>query len=254
MKIKLLISYQGTHFYGWQKQKNERTIQEELEKALFQLFQTSISVVGSGRTDTGVHALGQVAHFEIPKWKNIPLLKALNHLTPQDICIIKAWRAPEEFHARFSAIKKTYSFLLSTTPFPQALAREFVWWTSQKIQLKKLQQQAKKVVGTQDFTSFQSSGSEVKTTVKTIYSAQWKQIQPHLYQFDITGSGFLKQMVRNLVGTQLDLLKEPFPEKKLQYILEKKDRKLAYSTAPGQGLFLNEVFYPKTLDKKCLSI
>ena len=140
MKVRLLLSYEGTNFLGWQKQQSGRTIQGELEKALEDIFQEKISVIASGRTDRGVHALGQVAHFELSeeKIRKTGIVKALNHVTPPDIAVIKAWRAPKEFHARFSAERKTYLFLISTQKTPPALSRNFVWWQPQVIfELKK---------------------------------------------------------------------------------------------------------------------
>ena len=256
MKIRLLISYQGTEFYGWQKQSTARTVQGEMEKALSRLFQRPVTVIGSGRTDTGVHAFGQTAHFEIPdssrRVKDTP--RALNHLTPPDISIQGAWRAPEEFHARFSVEKKTYSFFLSTSSARPALCRDLVWWTPIKPDLRKLQQVARVLLGEKDFKSFQTGGSPVKDTVKTIYSARWREQAPSFYRFDITGSGFLKQMVRNLVGAQLSVLKEKSPEKVMEEILKRRDRKAAPAPAPGKGLYLKEVFYPPPLDRKCRRI
>ena len=258
MKIRLLLSYQGTDFYGWQRQKKARTVQGEIEKALFRLFQKSLSVLGSGRTDTGVHALGQTAHFEISSsaWKSLDIVTALNHLTPPDISLLAAWKAPKEFHARFSAQKKTYSFFISTTSSPPALGRHFVHWhpADRELSLEKLQKMAQIFVGTKDFKSFQSSGSSTDQTIKTIYSAQWMNPAPFLYRFDITGDGFLKQMVRNLVGTQLALLKEKAPDRFMRDILKSQNRKAASAPAPGQGLYLRQVFYPPELDKQCVKL
>ena len=257
MKIRLTLSYQGTHFYGWQRQKNVRTVQGELEKALFRLFRRPVPLTGSGRTDAGVHALGQTAHFEIPDSLRKPLniLKALNHLTPQDISLYGAFRAPEEFHARFSAKKKTYSFFVFTAPFPPALGRDFVYWRPGELNLKKLQKTAEVLVGTKDFKSLQSSGaSDRDKTIKTVYSAKWTAPAPFLYRFDMTGSGFLKQMVRNAVGAQLSLLREKSPEEILREILKTCDRSQAPAPAPGRGLYLLRVFYPPELNKKCRAL
>ena len=258
MRIRLLLSYQGTDFYGWQRQKKGRTVQGEMEKALSRVFQKSLPLVGSGRTDTGVHALGQTAHFEISPsaWKSLNIVAALNHLTPPDISLLAAWKAPEEFHARFSAQKKTYSFFISTTPSPPALGRDFVYWhpTDKKLNLEKLQKMAQILVGKKDFKSFQSSGSSTNQTIKTIYSAQWVNPSPFLYRFDITGDGFLKQMVRNLVGTQLALLGERAPVRLIKDILKSQNRKSAFAPAPGRGLYLRKVFYPQELDKKCVRL
>ena len=256
MKIRLLLSYQGTHFYGWQKQKKQRTVQGDMEKALSNLFQKSLSLVGSGRTDAGVHALGQNAHFELSEnsLKKINLIKALNHLSPEDVSVLGAWKVPPDFHARFSARRKSYLFLILNSPQAPALFRDFVWWLPQNLSLQKLQKMSQVFLGKQDFKSFQSSGSEVQNTTKHIYRSQWTKVSPSLYSYEITGSGFLKQMVRNIVGSQIALLKHKNPEKALKNILQSRNRRKAFPAAPGKGLFLKKVFYPTALDRNSFSL
>ena len=256
MKIRLLLSYKGTGFFGWQKQSRQRTVQGEIEKTLFQLFKKKISLIGSGRTDTGVHALGQTAHFELEKadLKNIVLKKALNSLFPEDISVLDCWQAPLEFHARFSAKKKNYQYFIFTGDSPPVLFRDLVWWKKEGLNLEKLNKMSQLILGTMDFKSFQSAGSEVKSSVRTVYQSRWSQISPSFYCYQITGSGFLKQMVRNLVGTYMDLLKEKRGEQKLRQILRALDRRQALSTAPSQGLYLKKVFYSSPLDKACYKI
>ena len=256
MKIRLLLSYKGNQFFGWQKQKNKRSVQEEIEKVLFQLFRKKIDVTGSGRTDTGVHALGQTAHIELEEkdLKKIPLKKAMNSLLPKDISFLESWQAPEEFHARFSAKKKTYLYFIFTGDSPPVLFRDLVWWQRGDLPLEDLQKMADLILGTKDFKSFQNSGSQVKDTLRHIYQSQWSKMSPSFYCYKVTGSGFLKQMVRNLVGTYIDLLKEAHSEKKMKKILSSLNRKVALRTAPGQGLYLKEVFYPQSLDRRCIKI
>lgn len=256
MKIRLLLSYKGSQFFGWQKQSHKRTIQAEIEGVLFQLFKKRISVVGSGRTDTGVHALGQTAHFELENeaLKNIPLKKSMNHFLPEDISVLACWKAPEEFHARFSAKKKSYLYFVFTGDSRPVLFKDLVWWRKGNFSLEKLQKMSEFILGTRDFKSFQSSGSNVQNTVRSIYQSQWVRLSSSFYCYKITGSGFLKQMVRNLVGTYMDLLKEKNSEKKLKNILASLDRKSALGTAPGQGLYLKKVFYPLSLDKHSVNL
>ena len=134
------------------------------------------------------------------------------------------------------------------------LFRDLVWWKKTDLDLKKLNQISKVIVGSMDFKSFQSSGSEIKSSVRRVYQSHWTQIAPSFYCYKITGSGFLKQMVRNLVGTYVDLLKESHRERKLRKILQAQDRKQALSTAPGKGLYLKKVFYSPTLDKSCYKL
>ena len=253
MKIRLLLSYKGSQFFGWQRQKDKRTVQEEMEKALFQLFQKRILVTSSGRTDTGVHALGQSAHIELEEGclKNIPLKKALNHLLPKDISVLESWKAPKEFHARFSAKKKSYLYFIWTGDSPPVLFSDLLWWRKDGLILEKLEKMAGLILGVKDFKSFQNSGSNVKDTVRTVYQSKWNQVSPSLYCYKITGSGFLKNMIRNLVGTYMGLLKSKNPEKKLKDILNRRDRQAALKTAPGQGLYLRRVYYPLKMERAC---
>lgn len=259
MKIRLLLSYQGTDFLGWQKQKKGRTVQGELEKALKNLFQQEIRVFSSGRTDRGVHALGQVVHFEIPKNKvGDDLTKALNHLTPPDISLMGVWKAPDDFHARFSAEKKTYLFLISNQKTPPALARHFVYWIPILLNIEKLEAMSQILLGEHDFKSFRNANSDVLDTIRTIYEAHWQEIKPSLFCFTVTGSGFLRQMVRNIVGTQVEILRRNLSVseavKKFQDILKSKQRASAFSPSPPEGLYLKEVFYPPAIEKLCIRL
>ena len=262
MKIRLLLSYKGSHFFGWQRQKQYRTVQEELEKSLFQIFKKEILVTGSGRTDTGVHALGQSAHFEIEEsllkakkflgsLEKTNLKQALNAVCPPDISILDCWEAPLGFHARASAIKKTYLYFLFTGDSPPVLFSDLIWWRKGSLNMKKLNDLAKLFKGNQDFKSFQNSGSTVKSTTRKVFISRWTKLSSSLYCYKITGSGFLKQMARNIVGTSLELLSFEQSTQKLQQILKAKDRKQALKTAPSQGLYLKEVSYPSSLDKAC---
>ena len=251
MKIKLLLSYEGTEFKGWQKQKNARTVQGELEKSLSQLLNKKTLVTGAGRTDAGTHALGQVAHFEgkLPQNSQFNLVRALNHLSPKDISIRQAWSVPKQFHARFSAVKKTYQYFILEEKTPSPLARNLTWSYPCKIQLKNLQTQARFLEGKKDFFSFQSRGSSVKTTERTLFKASWEQIKHNLYQFTVIGDGFLKQMVRNLVGTQIQLMNEEHSATLLEDLFKKNTRTKALPPAPAGGLYLKEICYPPELDR-----
>ena len=261
MRVRLLLSYKGSRFFGWQRQKGElRTVQAELEKALFQLFQTKISLTGSGRTDAGTHALGQNAHFEIEedRLKSIPLQKALNAHLPSDITVLGTWRAPEDFHARFSAVKKTYLYFISagegeTEGAIPVLFPDLIWHLKKPlpIELKKLDKIAHFIKGRWDFKSFQNSGSEVSDSIRTVYQSEWRQISPSIYCYQITANGFLKQMVRNLVGACIELLKEEEAEKQLAELFARRDRSSGFKTAPSQGLYLKKVFYPPSIEKAC---
>jgi len=255
-RIKILLSYNGLKYYGWQKQKKLPSIQGEIEKALKNLFKEDISVIGSGRTDTGTHAIGQTAHFDISKNPGPYLQKALNaFLLPKNICVRKVWRAPDHFHAKNSAIEKHYIYFILNRQWPCVFRKGQVYWhPHQLLDKKALQSISNNIPGTYDFKSFQNSGTILKNTIRTVTLAKWQQNKKHLLAFHVKGDGFLKQMVRNLVGVQLALLKEPNPIKKWQEILLAKDRKVAYKTVPACGLYLYGVSYPYKLDRDCQKI
>lgn len=255
-KVKLLISYDGTDYEGWQRQADGKpTIQEALETALSRLFNQRITVTASGRTDAGVHAEAQVIHFTAPKDPtSMKLVRALNSLLPESIAVKKAWLAPEEFHAQRSAVQKTYRYLIHNSPIPDPLRRRFTTWLKKPLNVEKLNEITKPLLGEHDFKSFQTSGTVLKTTVRTILKAQWAVVDENLIEFRITGTGFLKQMVRNIVGTALYLNQNDLGPDEMQRILEAKDRQFAKNTAPAQGLRLESVEYPPDLDNKCREI
>ncbi len=259
-RIKLLISYDGTDYCGWQKQKDHKhgpekpSLQETIEKTLSRIFNQPISLSASGRTDAGVHALAQIAHFDttgkIPK----DLCWATRSLLPPSIVVKAAWEAPAQFHSTLSATHKTYRYWVWNSQRPTALLARMSHWVRTPLDLDYLNEQTLYLSKNQDFKSFQSVGTEVAHTVREIYQAQWKQRKGPLVEFEITGSGFLKQMVRNIVGTQLDLCLKGQPIEMMGEIIEAKDRRKALTTAPAQGLFLTRVYYPSDLDNRCRQI
>jgi tRNA pseudouridine38-40 synthase len=262
-KIKLLLSYDGTDFCGWQKQKEHKhaselpSLQETVEKSLQQIFKHEIKLHASGRTDAGVHAVGQVVDFVTDRpEKNLPkdLCWALRGYLPESIAAKAAWVAPKEFHSTLSATKKTYRYWVWNHARPTALLNRYTCWIRQPLDLDYLNTQAKALVKRQDFASFKSVGTPVKHTIREIYSARWWQRKAGLIEFEITGNGFMKQMVRNIVGTQIDLFLKNQPVERLEQILELKDRTKAGPAAVPQGLFLAKVYYPKNLDNRCRRI
>lgn len=256
MRLRLLLSYDGTPFKGWQKQKTtSHTVQYWVEKALHTVFKQKISVVGAGRTDAGVHALAQTAHFDVSA-KSVPssLTASLNALTPPAVSCHQIWKAPPDFHAQRSAQKRIYTYLIFNTKTPSALRRNYSYWYPYPVFYENLQKMSQCLAGRRDFKSFQNSGSSSQNTCKFIYRARWFWLKPWILAFQITGNSFLKQMVRNLVGTQLGLMKEKDCTQKFQYILKARDRKKALKTIPAQGLFLHRIYYPLQLDKKCQKI
>lgn len=254
--IKLLISYDGADFQGWQRQPNGPSVQAAIEEALSKIYNEPIKITGSGRTDTGTHAVGQVAHFEAPKVLTTEhrLQRALNSLLPESIVIKGAWLAPEDFHARKSAVRKTYKYRIWNRPFRSALWRGRALWVPNPIDVDRLNELAAVAIGRKDFKSFQTQGTAVKTTIRRIDICHWSTPAPGLLELEIRGNGFLKQMVRNLVGTFLYLERNGGGPKDLEAIFQAQDRQKAKATAPAHGLYLYHVEYPRDLDNKCLKL
>lgn len=259
-KIKLIVSYDGTDFCGWQKQKDHAhgpdkpSLQETMEKALQKIFNHEMDISASGRTDAGVHALAQVVHFSTDRKLPQDLCWALRSYLPPSIVVKSAWAAPKEFHSTLSATHKTYRYWVWNAQRPSALLARYSNWVRTPLDLQYLNTQAHFLKKNQDFKSFQSVGTPVKTTVREVFEAKWVERRKNLVEFQITGNGFLKQMVRNIAGTQLDLFLKGHPIEKIEEILAARDRQQALTTAPPQGLFLSRVYYPRILDNKCRQI
>lgn len=252
IRIRALVSYDGTDFFGWQKQPNtEKTIQGFLENILSQIYNQPISVVGSGRTDRGVHAIKQWAHFDLPEGADYSNLHhKLQRMTPAEISIKKLELTPNDFHAQISAVSKCYQYRMQVTATPNPFLARYCWQRLKPLDLNFLQEASKTILGTHDFSSFQSQGTIVSTPVRTIFISRWQQ-KGDLFRYEIQGSGFLKQMVRNIVGTMIKLHDDGKSPLELQSILNQKNRRLAAAPSPAQGLFLSSVQYPKSLDNKC---
>ncbi|MBU8807188.1 tRNA pseudouridine(38-40) synthase TruA [Bacillus subtilis] len=245
MRLKCTISYDGHLFNGYQVQPGKRTVQDELEKALAVLHKSKdrIPVVSSGRTDSGVHAAGQVIHFDTPL--SIPAERwpyALNALLPDDIAVKQAEIADDGFHARFSAVKKEYRYFVYTEKHPDVFKRHYAYHFSYRLNVQDMREAAKHLIGTHDFTSFCAAKTEVQDKVRTIYELDWTETADGL-QMRITGSGFLYNMVRIIVGTLLDAGIGKISPDEVKPMLEAKDREAAGRTAPGHGLYLWNVYY-----------
>lgn len=255
-KVRLQIRYDGTDFEGWQRQSfGKATIQGFVEKALSQLFLEPITLLGSGRTDSGVHAEAQNAHFKTTKNpENMNLCLGLNALLPDSISVTKAWLAPEDFHAQRSAIGKTYRYFVHNSRLRDPLKHRYHTWFKKPMDIQKLNVYSEYLLGEKDFKSFQTGGSEVKTTVRKVTEARWIALSDTEMMFQITGEGFLKQMVRNIVGTIIHLEMRNLPPSEMEQILKAKDRQKAWGTAAAQGLILHKVLYPEDLDNRCREI
>ena len=242
--IKLLIEYDGTNYLGWQVQAKGLTIQGMIEEKLKLLTGEGVRLIGSGRTDAGAHAFGQVAHFRTESRMNVPSIqKALNSLLPPDIVIQKAEEVEDDFHARRKAKSKVYEYRILNRNFRSAIGREYVWHIPQKLDFKAMIQATQKLVGEHDFSSFRSTGTPTKTAVRKVFRAEWKKGKDGLLRLEIEATGFLKQMVRAIVGTLVEVGKGKLTVEDFGKILESRDRKKAGQTAPAHGLFLKEVKY-----------
>lgn len=243
--IKLTIEYDGTNYCGWQVQENGPSIQAEIEKALHAITGEKIRINGSGRTDAGVHARGQAANFttesRIPQEK---FAYALNSQLPRDIVIKDSREVPIDFHARYSAIGKKYSYLVHNSKFPSALLRNYAYHVEycERLDIRKLGKAAEAFIGTYDFSGFMSTGTKVSDTVRTIYDLAIER-EGELIRFNFKGSGFLYNMVRIIMGTLLFAGIGKINPEDIKSIILSKDRTRAGITVPACGLYLEEVYY-----------
>lgn len=249
LKLKLTIAYDGTAYQGWQVQKTGTGVQEKVEAALAKLFPGNPRVHGSSRTDTGVHALGMVAHVEVPRaeFRMTPrkLALALNAWLPGDIRVLSASRAPEEFHARFNATGKQYRYVVWNHQAMNPLLRHQAWHVPRSLNLAAMRQSATLFLGRHDFKSFAGTRNyEMESTVRTVTRCDIKRSGRAL-TFIIEGDGFLYKMCRGIVGTLVQVGQGKFAATGIKRMLDSKDRRVAGMTAPAQGLVLWKVFYGK---------
>ncbi len=242
--IKLLIEYDGTNYQGWQIQPEGPTVQGILEEKIGLLTGQPVQLFGSGRTDSGVHALGQVAHFRTQSQMDVRTIqRALNSLLPRDIVIQKAEEVGQGFHARKHSKSKIYEYRILNRNLRSAFHRGYVWHIPQKLDLTEMKKATQSLIGEHDFSAFRTVGSPTRTTVRRVIRAEWKRGQNGLIRFEIEANGFLKQMVRSIVGTLVEVGKGKLKAGDIPKILDSRDRKEAGPTAPAQGLFLKEVKY-----------
>ncbi|CEQ27024.1 tRNA pseudouridine(38-40) synthase TruA [Paraclostridium sordellii] len=240
--IKLTIQYNGKNYCGWQKQNDSLGVQGTIEQAIKEITSEDVKITGSGRTDAGVHALGQVANFNTES--SIPIEKipsALNSKLPKDISIINAEEMPLDFHSRYCAKGKTYRYMIYNNSYRTPIYNNISYFVKYDLDLEKMQKEAKSLIGTYDFKGFMSSGSSVKDTVRTIYDIQIIK-QEDLIVIEVQGNGFLYNMVRIIVGTLVDIGRGRI-NSDMSSIIESKSRSMSGHTAPAQGLFLKKVDY-----------
>lgn len=243
-RFRCLVAYDGSHFSGYQVQPNKRTVQGEIEKTLIKLHKgREIRISASGRTDAGVHAKGQVIHFDSPLM--IPVEKwevALNSLLPSDISILFVEKVPSQFHARFDANGKEYRYVIDLANTRDPFKRFYAYHYPYPIHIPSMRDAANYFIGTHDFTSFCSAKTEVEDRVREIKEIELIQDQDTL-TFRFVGNGFLYNMVRIIVGTLIQVGSGYIQPHSIQEILEKKDRRFAGKTAPPEGLYLWKVYY-----------
>jgi tRNA pseudouridine38-40 synthase len=241
--IKLTLEYDGTHYHGWQKQPHLTTIQGTLESALFHLTQVPIRIHGAGRTDAGVHALGQVAHFSSPvSFETEVWVRALNAVLPDDIVVHSAEAVSDLFHARFSAKGKIYTYFIHNARRRSPFRRQTAWHLTQSLHLQKMRLAAKRFLGEHDFTSFCASASEGESRRVDLREI-WIARNEEEIRITVKAPRFLQYMVRNIVGFLVEVGKGKRLGKEVPLILNAKDRRKAGPTAPAHGLFLVSVEY-----------
>jgi len=243
MRIRLTVEYEGTNYVGWQRQLNGLSVQQALEEAFEKASGERVCITGAGRTDAGVHALAQVAHLDthctIPPEK---ISYAMNTYLPPDIRVKSSELADESFHARFSATGKTYRYTIYRDIHPSAIYRNLSWHIRSDLDVAAMREAAQYLIGEHDFAAFCAAGSEVKDTVRTIHAITITEAEPFLH-IDVTGSGFLYNMVRIIAGTLADVGLGRIPPERVKEILDGRDRNAASATAPAQGLTMVEVYY-----------
>lgn len=246
-KFKLTLAFDGSAYHGWQSQSSGRGIQDQLEAALARLFPTAPRVQGSSRTDAGVHALGMVAHFEIPEGElRMPLRHlslAINACLPDDIRVLRASGAPDTFNARFDATGKQYRYRLWNHPAMNPLLRSQAWHVPRTLDLAAMRLAAPLFVGRHDFRSFTANrGGELKDAVRTLTRCEI-QGRGSALTIIIEGEGFLYKMCRGIAGTLVQIGEGRFPPEEVKVMLSRHDRRVAGMNAPAHGLVLQKVFY-----------
>jgi tRNA pseudouridine38-40 synthase len=271
-KYSALISYVGTSFCGWQKQlrptekqasRDKPSVQSVIEKSLSQITEEEVTVVGSGRTDSGVHAVGQVIHFVLRKkeWSTEILNRGLNSLLPMSIQVLSVKPVAIEFHAQRSAVRKQYSYYFQQGSCALPHLEPLSWWIRKKLDLEAMSEALQQLVGEHDFKPFQASGSKPGSTVRQILEADVTRVAVgfplgilgpteietrgmSLVRVRVMGTGFLKQMVRGIAGTLLQVGESRRPSSCMKEILTQQDRSLVGPTAPARALWLERVWYP----------
>jgi tRNA pseudouridine38-40 synthase len=242
--IKLTIAYDGTAYHGWQVQPGLRTIQGVLQDRIEAMVRHPCTLIVSGRTDAGVHALGQVANFRTTTNLDLTVLqKGLNSLTPADMVVTHIEEVDEAFHARFDAKSKAYDYLLLNKQYPSPFWRHFSWHINSPLDVVSMRQAGDIIRGTHDFSSFRLSGDESRHSIRQIIDVRMEPRDPGLLVCSIEANAFMRGMVRSIVGTLVQVGRGAMSTQNFQDIFEAHDRRRASMTAPARGLFLKAVCY-----------
>ncbi len=241
---KIIIEYDGTNFFGWQRQNDKTTIQGEIEKTLTRILNQDIKIHGSGRTDAGVHAFGQVAHFQADtKISPSRLKKGINGLIKKPIVIKDCSIMDSSFHARYSVVSKEYHYFILNQFDPSAIHRLYKWHIRSALDIDAMNRCCETITGVFDFKSFENSGSPRSSTIREVFYSIFEKMSDNTLVFKISANGFLKYMVRNIVGTIVLVGLNKISHDDFITIFEGRDRTKAGTTAPAHGLFLKEVNY-----------
>ena len=246
MRYFVTLSYDGTNYHGWQiqPQKNAVSVQQTLQDAFCMLLQKQISVVGAGRTDAGVHARMMVAHFDLNDDTSLDVCQLaykLNKVLPNDIAVQKIEQVSDDMHARFSALSRTYHYFLHFGKDP--FLRHYSWKMYGSLNFERMNEAAQHLLRYRDFSSFSKSNTDTKTNECVVTEAVWEEISPDVWRFTITANRFLRNMVRAIVGTLVEVGRGRLTVQGFCDVIEKKDRQMAGDSVPASGLFLMNVTY-----------
>lgn len=245
MRIALMVEYDGSQYHGWQSQAGLCTVQNRVEQALSRVASESVQVVCAGRTDTGVHAVGQIIHFDSDKDRTIrSWIHGANSFLPKDICVKWGREMPDTFHARYSALSRRYRYVILNTPIRPALLRSNVTWQYRQLDNQLMNEAAQYLLGENDFTSFRSVECQSNTPMRNIHECKVDRVGDWVV-IEITANAFLHHMVRNIAGVLMAIGSGRKPVSWVEDVLQAKDRKMGAETAPAYGLYLYEIGYPE---------
>jgi tRNA pseudouridine38-40 synthase len=244
-RLAMGVEYDGTHYHGWQYQPHAPSVQERLNAAISAVADETINCIGSGRTDTGVHARGQVVHFDAQAERSSRAwLLGINSNLPDDINILWIKEIDDKFHARYSALKRSYRYSILNRPVRSALARDRAWWVRRPLDVTAMADAARCLLGSHDFTSFRAASCQSHTPVRNMLHIDVTRRRDWIF-VDFQANAFLHHMVRNILGSLVEIGLGDRPVDWIQELLEARDRKLAGITAPAAGLVLTRIKYPQ---------